>query len=862
MKIGRDSRRSIRYLIFIGVLAGSVFSGSGAFAVDPIPISTQADLEAIGSSDGARGGDYFLNFVGSELALTNPSNSTYVTGTFTGTFDGNGKTLSGLTKPLFEIVGTNSNSAEIFNLTLSTATGTGVQGRGVLANDVFNSTIDDVSANGKVTSTSSADIGGLIGKSIDVNIDQSTTNVIVASTGENVGGLVGRIENTQIQNSIASGTVTGGSSVGGLVGKSSSSSIETSQGSGSVSTLEATVSNTTVHYCVSGTCNWINLPTFTSQQNIGGLIGESSGSTIVNSSSEGMVSGSKNIGGLIGNSTLDTVTNTSFAGEVTGESTRLNRSMGFDPTSGNNFLYYTETPPENIGGLIGTSTSAISNSYVSGNLEVNGGTNVGGLVGNSSGEIETSYIFSQGEVYGTGNYVGGLVGYSSGTISDSYVVIEGRVAGNNIVGGLAGYANGVERTYANAAVVGNNSVGGLVGEAHVLVNNSYSTGLVTGNSLVGGLVGDQYGNITNSFSTGSVTGVDRVGGLVGWSDVITNSYETGSVTGEIKVGGLAGLSEGNISNSYATGNVNGDESVGGLVGEINYNSTVTESYATGNVIGTTQNIGSFAGYVYGDVLRSYSLGTVSGTGTHIGGFAGDTDGGAFSWIDDSCAGSLVGGNFSCTSGTVDSDFILGEIGTESGVGNLGAAFDSSNECLNGGNPYLVALINSYVSSCSGGDSGENVTTRRVRERELRETKELIPALKIEKAIGFKNGSSLLNNAAISFVETTEKIDITKVKSVEITATANVKVNTKAGEALQISLKSESKEPVELWVKSPDGSWLLVGVITFDKDGKAILPPLQFKNAGDYSLVLSKPSADSAKGNAPLNQTGSLLVAVS
>ena len=50
--------------------------------------------------------------------------------------------------------------------------------------------------------------------------------------------------------------------------------------------------------------------------------------------------------------------------------------------------------------------------------------------------------------------------------------------------------------------------------------------------------------------------------------------------------------------------------------------------------------------------------------------------------------------------------------------------------------------------------------------------------------------------------------------------------------------------------------------TFDKDGKAILPPLQFKSVGDYSLVLSKPSADSAKGSAPLNQTGSLLVAVS
>ena len=145
---------------------------------------------------------------------------------------------------------------------------------------------------------------------------------------------------------------------------------------------------------------------------------------------------------------------------------------------------------------------------------------------------------------------------------------------------------------------------------------------------------------------------------------------------------------------------------------------------------------------------------------------------------------------------------------------------------------------------------------------MREVAEARAPEKIEKSIGFKNETPLPKNAPIAFVEANTKIDLAKVKAVEIAPTANAKVVAKAGEALQISLKSESKEPVELWVKSPDGTWLLAGVITFNKDGKAILPPLQFKNAGDYSLVLSKPSADSVKGSAPLNQTGSLLVVVS
>ena len=575
----------------------------------------------------------------------------------------------------------------------------------------------------------------------------------------------------------------------------------------------------------------------TGQDYVGGAVGWVTGGSITNTHANVTVIGDDQVGGIAGRAIDVDLINSSAEGAVSGTG-------------------------EHAGGLAGKSNGDIINSYSS--SPVNASSYVGGLVGETSGNISNSFVNAREEIAGTGDYVGGLAGYSTGSITDSYVSMEGSVTGNNYVGGLAGYSSGVERTYADVNIVGNNSVGGLVGDARVLVDNSYAIGSVTGNENVGGLVGDQYGLISNSYATGSVTGEIKVGGLVGWSDEITNSYATGLVTGENQVGGLVGLSGGDVSNSYATGNVNGGQSVGGLVGEINSNSDVIESYSNGNVTGSVANTGSFAGYHFGRVFRSYSSGTTTGVGPETGGFIGNDNSGA-SYVEDSCEGSLVGIDFICneTDGlTIDSHFVYDEIGTQSAVGNLGAAFENDDECLNSGNPYLVELINSYVSSCSGGDSGENVTTRRVRERELRETKELIPALKIEKAIGFKNGSSLLNNAAISFVEATEKIDITKVKSVEITPTANVKVNTKAGEVLQISLKSESKEPVELWVKSPDGTWLFAGVITFDKDGKAILPPLQFKSSGDFTVVLNKPSVDSAKGSAPLNQTGSLLVVVS
>ncbi|NCZ58449.1 MAG: hypothetical protein EBY75_09205, partial [Actinobacteria bacterium] len=66
---------------------------------------------------------------------------------------------------------------------------------------------------------------------------------------------------------------------------------------------------------------------------------------------------------------------------------------------------------------------------------------------------------------------------------------------------------------------------------------------------------------------------------------------------------------------------------------------------------------------------------------------------------------------------------------------------------------------------------------------------------------------------------------------------------------------------------PKGGWSEADKQAFMLDNRLenlreVTQSYNLKNAGDYSLVLSKPSVGSAKGSAPLNQTGSLLVAVS
>ena len=40
----------------------------------------------------------------------------------------------------------------------------------------------------------------------------------------------------------------------------------------------------------------------------------------------------------------------------------------------------------------------------------------------------------------------------------------------------------------------------------------------------------------------------------------------------------------------------------------------------------------------------------------------------------------------------------------------------------------------------------------------------------------------------------------------------------------------------MWIKSSDNQYVLLGNITFDKDGKAMLPGIEFKKNGQYEFI--------------------------
>ncbi|WP_244464859.1 MBG domain-containing protein [Martelella endophytica] len=285
---------------------------------------------------------------------------------FTGTFDGDGHVITGLT--------INRTSADYIGLFGYTDSGSILRNVGLDGGSV----------------TGSFYVGGLVGYNYDGTIGNAYATGSV--TGRHrVGGLVGYSHSGTISNAYASGSVTGLDGVGGLVGYNASGTISNAYASGSVAGSDyvgglvgfnnsSTISNAYATGSVRG------------GYDVGGLVGYSHSGTISNAYASGSVAGSEFVGGLVGYNTSGTISNAYATGSVAGS--------------------------EFVGGLVGfNNSSTISNAYATGSLT--GGSRVGGLVGyNTSGTISNAY--ATGSVAGS-EFVGGLVGFNnSGTITASY----------------------------------------------------------------------------------------------------------------------------------------------------------------------------------------------------------------------------------------------------------------------------------------------------------------------------------------------------------------------------------------------------------------------------------------------------------
>ncbi len=154
---------------------------------------------------------------------------------YTGTFDGNGHTITGLTISTSGanqgLIGNLGSDGVVKNLTMEGVSISGINYVGAVVgyND---GTVTDCSSTGSVTGQS--EIGGVVGINMWGTITACSSTAAVSGT-EMIGGVVGRTYRGTITACYSTGSVTGQSEIGGVVGINMWGTITACYSTGSVS---------------------------------------------------------------------------------------------------------------------------------------------------------------------------------------------------------------------------------------------------------------------------------------------------------------------------------------------------------------------------------------------------------------------------------------------------------------------------------------------------------------------------------------------------------------------------------------------------------------------------------------------------
>ena len=312
---------------------------------------------------------------------------------YTGTFDGNGKTISGLyfndtSKSYVGLFGRVGSGGVVENVGVVDSYIRGDNYVGGVVGYHYSGTVSNSYNTGSVSGSSY--VGGVSG--FNTGTVSNSYNTGSVSGSEDVGGVTGFNTGT-VSNSYNNGSVSGGTGAGGVVGLIGyGGSVSDCYNTGSISGYE----------------------------NVGGVVG--CGYNYNNSVSRcyntGSVSGSEDVGGVVGLNSDGTISNCYNTGSVSGD--------------------------DDVSGVVGYNSGTVSKCYNTGS--VSGSWYVGGVVSyNSSGTVSNSY--NTGSVSGS-DYVGGVVGYNIGSVSNSYNT--GSVSGSSYyVGGVVGYHDSTSGTVTN-----------------------------------------------------------------------------------------------------------------------------------------------------------------------------------------------------------------------------------------------------------------------------------------------------------------------------------------------------------------------------------------------------------------------------
>ena len=673
---------------------------------------------------------------------------------FTGTFDGRGNRIIGLTVNATDTTN-NKTNAGIFS-----TVGEG----GVVKNvNIYSGNFTGSDNAGAVAGVNNGRIENIVTSGNTVTANGSANSEVIDNKNVGAAGGIAGINNGYIDDVETTGSVIAGdatdnsgalSTAGGIVGINNAGATVNNSFSDSAATANAnTNTNTNTTYALGGVVGvnkgevqlvdslGVTNGGSTGSSNVGGVIGINKGN-MYSGYNESIVSGSSNVGGIIG-SNSSAVANVVNATSVTGkdkDDTDISEYVGGlvgtnsgSVTNGRNNGTITGT--DYVGGMVGNNAdgSTLTNLVNDSSAAITGEKYVGGIAGKNDGIItaNNSNLINRGSI--TGNqYVGGVAGMNTGEISNTVNSVVLNATGNNAkyFGGVAGYNDGIIGTVTNTSAIDVTAqygtlVGGIIGynaANGTLEGEIVNEGNISGDSEVGGIIGE---NINQSIlnnenkprltisNKGNVSATDGGAagifydnkGAINNVDLINEGTVTGGTAKDSVTGGLFGKNSGKVTNSTLTnsGIVTGGGTVGGLIGNnsgnISTSSLINEAGAT--VIGTN-NVGGLIGVNTGTITGGRNEQEVDKDGNVT--VAADSyykyqiyNNGVINvgtWTDANGNGIVDAGEIQGLAEGVTSTNIGGLIGKNETTGSLTAG-------------YNTGVINAGSSSNVGGIVGNN-----------------------------------------------------------------------------------------------------------------------------------------------------------
>jgi hypothetical protein len=667
---------------FTSQSVASIFAGGLGTENDPFQIETIDQLQNINTGLASF---YILNNdINAAVTQTWNSGAGFApignsTTSFSGKFDGAHFTIDSLfidrtSEDMIGLFGVTSEFSMVTNTRLTNADVKGQLRTGALVG-VNNGTVSK-SYSENTTIESDNYTGALIGENTGSVSQCYATGDIQANSV--VGGLVGHNNQGHIAGCYANVHVIGNTQSGGLVGLKDDGSIDQSYSIGLVDNGTSAV---------------------------GGLVGEATGSSFVDSYWDSQTSGQSTSAVGAAKTTSEMKTVATFA------TWQLKGVWGLHPdyNSGYPFLRIFETPTPNA--------PVANNVTISGTIEV--GNSLSVSYSYSDPDNDPEYL-SRIQWFRSKDAMGSDRQLIEDADSISYIVQESDKAFFLSVvvtpSDVFNQGDPVE-VFASQAVPSDVYAGGFGTEdfpfqiadvnqlqamnmnleAHfVLINDIDATDTENWNSGAG-FVPIAFPN--NRF-TGSLDGNDfKVDGLfinrpeadnVGLFSTIRQGYVSNlgitnvNITADRSVGGLTGDLDGNsVTNVYVTGTVNGDSNVGGLIGSSFSETIVRDSYSTATVTGRS-DVGGLAGSSYLTIINCYATGNVTSTSLYAGGLVGSNRG---SVTKSYATGNIDGNNTS--GGLVGSN--RGVIENSYSTGNVFSRFDAAG--FAGTNDSTI--VNSY-----------------------------------------------------------------------------------------------------------------------------------------------------------------------